>query len=112
MFNEIFKKLRIKNKKTQQEMADFLGVDRTTIGKYETTKTVPPAEVLKRLAEFFNVSVDYLIGVSSVRNPSDTEDDEDEVIIIRRESKKMTSNQRKKMMNVLMAAFDDFDWED
>ena len=60
----VLKELRISMKKTQKEVADFLGVDRTTYVKYENGNTEPNLDNIKRLAEYFNVTTDYLLGKS------------------------------------------------
>lgn len=46
----------------QKDVANFLGVDRTTYVKYETGASEPDTETLSKLADFFNVSLDYIIG--------------------------------------------------
>ena len=62
---EQLKMLRLSHKLTQQEVANILGVDRTTYVKYETGKSEPTFETLVRLADYFDVSTDYLLGTSS-----------------------------------------------
>lgn len=49
-------------KLTQQDLADWLGIERSTYGKYETGHSEPTFDTLCRLADFFNVSVEYLMG--------------------------------------------------
>jgi transcriptional regulator with XRE-family HTH domain len=46
----------------QEAVAPRLQIHRTTYTKYETDKTTPDQDGLRRLAELFDVSVDYLIG--------------------------------------------------
>lgn len=46
----------------QKDVATFLGVDRTTYVKYENGVSEPDNDTLVKLAELFNVSVDYLLG--------------------------------------------------
>lgn len=46
----------------QEAVAARLQIHRTTYTKYETDKTTPDQDGLRRLAELFDVSVDYLIG--------------------------------------------------
>ena len=46
----------------QSDLAEKTGIDQRTISNYETGKTLPDAYALIRLADFFNVSVDYLLG--------------------------------------------------
>lgn len=47
---------------TQREIAAHLGIDRTTFGKYETGASEPDFETVIRIADYFSVSVDYLLG--------------------------------------------------
>lgn len=66
-FNKILKKLRKNNKMTQKELADKIGVARTTLANYEQGTRFPDKETLLLIADFFNVSLDYLVG----RTPAD-----------------------------------------
>lgn len=61
-FQNIFKRLRISSKLTQAEMAEKLGISRSTIGMYETGAREPDFETLEKIADFFNVDTDYLLG--------------------------------------------------
>ncbi len=45
----------------QSDLANATGIDQRTISNYETGKTAPDAYALLKLADFFNVSVDYLL---------------------------------------------------
>ncbi len=63
MFAERLKKLRKRDNITQLKLSEILGIDRTTISKWESTDVVPQAEILKQLSMLFNVTVDYLIGI-------------------------------------------------
>lgn len=56
------KELREEKDKTQQEIADILGVGRATIAGYETKGKQPDHSKLKQLADYFGVSLDYLLG--------------------------------------------------
>lgn len=67
-FGNILSDLRNKAKITQQELANVLGISRGTIGMYEIGKRDPDTETLKKIAQYFNVSVDYLLGNSNNRN--------------------------------------------
>lgn len=54
-------KLRKENNLTQQEVAKFLNIANNTYCWYEKDKTEPNIETLKKLADYYKVSVDYLI---------------------------------------------------
>lgn len=60
--NERIKELRVKAKMTQEELAAKLGLTKGAIGNYETGRRRPDKEVLNAIADFFNVSMDYLNG--------------------------------------------------
>lgn len=61
---ERIRELRIHRKKSQQELANELGYKTyTTISKWEADKALPPANDLKKLALYFEVSTDYLLGL-------------------------------------------------
>lgn len=53
----------------QQEAAIQLNIKIPTFNGYVSNKREPSIEKLKKLAEYFNVSVDYLIGYSDIRDP-------------------------------------------
>lgn len=46
----------------QSDLAEQTGIDQRTISNYETGKTSPDAYALIKLADFFGVSIDYLVG--------------------------------------------------
>lgn len=56
------KELRIERNLLQKDVAAVLSVNRTTYGKYETGDAVPPLDNLVRLADYYGVSLDYLVG--------------------------------------------------
>lgn len=53
----------------QRDLAEYLSIDRSTYGKYETGKSNPDLEKLSTLAAYFNVTVDWLMGRSKLKNP-------------------------------------------
>ena len=54
--------LREDNDKKQQELADYLNVKQTTYSKYELGKINIPIEVFIKLADYYHVSIDYIVG--------------------------------------------------
>lgn len=54
---------------TQRELAEILGMSQTGYSKYETGTNDIPTAVLIKLADFYETSVDYLLGRTNERNP-------------------------------------------
>jgi len=59
---ERLRALRVSRAETQKMLADMLGVDRTTYVKYEAGSSEPNFETIQKLADYFDVTVDYLLG--------------------------------------------------
>lgn len=71
MFAERLKQLRKEKKGLTQEMvAKQIGIAKTTYSAYEQGKRQPDYDTLNRLAKYFNVSVDYLLGNTFSKNGS------------------------------------------
>ena len=60
-----FKNIRYNNNISQDEMAKVLKINRNYLSRIETNKSLPTAEVLVRLAQSFNISIDSLLEVYS-----------------------------------------------
>ena len=58
------KNIRYNNNISQEEMAKILKINRNYLSRMETNKSLPTTEVLTRLAENFNVSIDSLLGIN------------------------------------------------
>ena len=56
------KELRLENEKTQEKMAKILGVSRQVYANYENEINEPSIEMLIKMSQFFQCSIDYLIG--------------------------------------------------
>lgn len=54
---------------TQTQMAKMLGVAQTTYSDYERGKLNIPVEILIRLADFYQTSLDYLVGRTDEKQP-------------------------------------------
>jgi transcriptional regulator with XRE-family HTH domain len=61
-------KLRKENKKTQQQVADYLKITRPAYTAYEGGNRQPDYDTLQKLADYFNTTTDYLLG--RVEDPS------------------------------------------
>lgn len=62
IFSERIKRLRKNKGLKQQELAEILGIKRNTYSDWENGKTEPRFDNLVKLADFFNVSLDWLFG--------------------------------------------------
>lgn len=54
---------------TQQLVAEAIGISRATYAHYEIDRREPNIETLRRIAMFFDVSADYLLGITDLRKP-------------------------------------------
>ena len=64
-FGENFKKLRKSRNLTQKEMGAKIGLSKAVVSKYENGIGYPTYDVLIRIAQYFGVTTDYLLGVAS-----------------------------------------------
>ena len=58
------KDLRINNNISQKEIAEYLHINQSTYSKFELNKAVIPIELLNKLANYYNVSLDYLLKIT------------------------------------------------
>ncbi len=65
MFAKRLKVLRAERDITQAEFAKIIGVAQQTVGSWEKGKSTPNYELLNKIADYFNVSADYLLGRES-----------------------------------------------
>lgn len=68
MRGDRLKELRERNHYTHEDLASRLDIGYASVYRYEAGKVTPTAEVLARMATLFNVSSDYLLGLSDDPN--------------------------------------------
>ena len=61
MLSEQLKKIRKAHGITQQQIADYLGITQSAYAYYETGRNEPDIETLKKLAEYYQTSIDFLV---------------------------------------------------
>ena len=66
---ENIRSLRIDGGYTQKQTAEYLHIRQNTYSQYEIGVLNYPIDVLLKLADFYGVSVDYLLGRTSVKTP-------------------------------------------
>ncbi len=84
---ERLKQLRENKKLTQLNLGMELGLSQETISGYETGKAVPPADVLVKLADIFDASIDYILERTDVKSTLRTEElskEESDILLIYR----------------------------
>jgi transcriptional regulator with XRE-family HTH domain len=64
---ERIKEERLRHKMTQTDLGDICGVTKFTISLYEKNKSTPNDDIKKIMADYFEVSIDYLLGHTDVR---------------------------------------------
>lgn len=89
MFSKIIKILRVEKGITQQKVADELKISRSALSNYEAGLVEPTLSVIKKLADFFQVSTDYLLG----------REDDFGNITIQSESPQLTDSERELLEN-------------
>jgi len=87
IFIERLKQLREAKNLTQLRLAMELNVSQETISGYEIGKAVPPAEMLVKLADTLDTSVDYILGRTNIKSTlraSELSEQEAEILTILR----------------------------
>lgn len=64
MIGEIIKKLRRERNITQEQLGNAIGVSKMAISYFEKGKKAPGRETLEKIADYFNITTDYLLGRS------------------------------------------------
>ena len=68
------KELRIERGLLQSDIAKIINKSERTVGFYETGERDMGTETLSILSDFFNVSIDYILGKTDIRNPEQQQD--------------------------------------
>ncbi|MEW6698701.1 MAG: helix-turn-helix transcriptional regulator [Bacillota bacterium] len=107
------KTLREENNLSREELANLLGLSYWAISKYENNERIPDHETLNKIADYFKITIDYLLGRSNDPSPSPktTIDEEwpEVANILRRNGKKLTPEDKKRIVKIIKAAVEDTD---
>ena len=99
------KELCEENRITTSQLESVLGFGNSSIKKWKATSS-PSVDKVVKIAAYFDVSVDYLLGRSEISKPvSELLKDED-IISLQRARQKMSMKDREKMMKMLKIGFD------
>jgi len=108
MLSSRLKELRMKAGLTQDELAEKLELKQSTIGMIETNKRSTSSDTIIKLADFFNTSVDYLLGRTDDPNPildKANTNFSPEIRKIARAGEKMTPDKSQRMLKILQNVF-------
>lgn len=86
MFSVRLKELRSSRNLTQAELARDLHISLGAIGNWESNTRKPDTDTIQKIAEYFDVSVDYLLGRTEEKKPSAeiiSEELDENVLVIR-----------------------------
>lgn len=67
LYHRRIRELRDDNDVSQQEIADFIGIDRVTYNRLENEKFSVKLDYAIKIAEFYKVSLDYIAGITDKR---------------------------------------------
>lgn len=81
-FGVRLKELRKGKNLTQQQLADRMSLVKSSISAYEKSAKYPSIEVLVKLCHYFNVSADYLLGLSDNKTIKDYNLTEEQIEIV------------------------------
>lgn len=95
------KRLRENANLTQSELAERVGLKRYSISDWENERTEPDIESIKRLAHFFNVSTDYLLGRSDTPNEAKEEDLDDYKFALYGEVRDLTPAEKDEILRLV-----------
>ncbi|MBV4422789.1 helix-turn-helix domain-containing protein [Clostridium tyrobutyricum] len=129
MLSDRLKQLRIENNFLQKEIAQKLKITTSAYGFYEQGKRTPDAETLNKIAELYNVSIDYLLGRTNIRDSADkitkslnddpeltefwdTLKDREDLKLLFKQTKEMTPGDIKKIIRIIKAIEDEEDRND
>lgn len=97
LFGERLTQVRKKKKLSQAEVGKLLGMDGDAYGRYERNEVRPSIETAARIAEVFDISLDYLIGK--------TDSEFDEAILKRMEELSKLSDKNKEIVYTFLDSF-------
>jgi len=95
---ERLKNLRNERSISQPELGKIIGVSQQSISCYENYTRDPDTETLKKIAQYFDVSTDYLLGKTDVRNPEKELQTEKELV---KKFRMLSSGNKENLLNYL-----------
>ncbi|CAM3093686.1 helix-turn-helix domain-containing protein [Limosilactobacillus mucosae] len=107
MIGDRIRDLRNQKRLSQTDLAKIINVSQQTVTKWETGKSEPSSSAINRLADYFDVSSDYLLGRKTPK-PKMTVDEAMDTIMSA-DGKEPTEHDRKIMESIIKAYLDNRD---
>ncbi|MBJ8024208.1 MULTISPECIES: helix-turn-helix domain-containing protein [Bacillus cereus group] len=92
MFGQRLKELRKNKKLSMRQLGEVLGVKQTNVSNWENVGTEPDYKTLIRIAQFFDVSTDYLIGNSVEFNDNESKEKREIALLAQTLHKELSKN--------------------
>jgi transcriptional regulator with XRE-family HTH domain len=108
-FQDVFKELRLEKDLSQDKIAEELDVSSSLVSKWENNQSTPAPEMLEYIADYFNVSVDYLIGRSKYKNLEPDNSELENALFSK--AKELSDADKKVILDVMNAIHKDIDKE-
>ena len=111
MFGDIFKELRIQKNLSQDKISEDLDVSQGLITKWESHQSTPSPEMLDYIADYFDVSTDFLIGRTNDKRYYSSNSDNRTVNILYSKVKDLPEAQQQFILNVTNTIMNQIDKE-
>lgn len=99
------KELCAKHGITMAKLEEDTGLSQSIIRKWKSG-TSPSIDKVKLIAKYFNVSSDYLIGLSDISSPAEELIGDDDFVSLQRAKSRMSPQDRERMMQMIRLGFD------
>lgn len=103
-FGKKIKKLRIDSGLSMQELAEKIGVTKSSINMWENSNSIPKDSILIKLSKVFDVSIDYLLGNEKMEEKVP---ESKTLHYIQRNLEKLDEQKLKQAEKILQTVFDD-----
>jgi len=101
-FSHRIRSLRKENNLRQKDLAIHLGLAQTTIANYEQGARFPDGEILKKISNFFQVSTDYLLGITNIKNSFAYDSPKNYIEFLDPKTDTSIKNLQKKFINLML----------
>lgn len=109
MLGQKIRDLRKQKRLSQTELGKYIGVSQTTVTAWENGRAEPSSGYLSKLADYFNVTTDYLLGRPEKQNEAQTEQDLERALDNAHSfsGKPLSDHDRKVAKDILRSLFQD-----